>query len=772
MAADLQALTQTDLLRLVNGTPLGTVLTRSRLRRQLDAAAQRVAGAKPKTLHLLRYVRWLVLEHERPKPAGGDYVEKRKRQAAAGRAATKAAQDICPIPDVEDWARREAALADLRLFCETYHPRAFHWPWSPDHLRAIAILQDVILHGGLFAFAMYRGAGKTTLARTAAEWALLGDRIPYVSCVTASEPHTRRLVMAPMKMTILENALLAADFPEALYPLRCLENSSKRQLQQHADGRLTHVRWERDMVVFPTIWPEQLPASFAERGLDRGAARGAVFSATSLEAGNIRGQQYTRPDGDIIRPGLVLLDDPQTRESARSETQTRYRLELINGDVLGMAGPGIDIAGVVLCTKIYQDDLTDRLMDVEKSPDWQSQCTRLVEAFPKQTKLWDEYAERRRQSIQAGRRGQEATAYYRKHRAAMDAGAKVAWEHFYDHRPGKELSALQHAMNLKLRNEEAFFAEYQNEPMQEQLADDVLTPENVAAKINGRPRGQIPLDATAVTAFVDVHDRVLFWAVAAWEANFTGYLIDYGTWPDQGRGWFTTHNARNTLRRAHPGAGTDGAIMAGLEAAVSQLLHREWKVAGGHGVRRIQRLLVDMGYKPKVVAAVKHKAGGSAMELSRGQGIGARNKPMAAYRRKPGEKHGHHWYTPTVKGTQEFPHIAVDVNYWKSFVHRAIGTPDGEPGCLTLFGKSPKDHELIAQHVAAAETWVETYGQGRTVHEWKLRPSKPDNHWLDCLTGCAVAGAMAGCRTPGMDAQQQRRRKRYSQADLTGGPRK
>lgn len=762
---NLEQLSQTELLQVVNGTPLGTVLTRSRLRRHLDAAAQRVAGSKPRTVHLLKYVRWLVLEYERPKPEAVDYPEAKRRQAARQQAATKAAQDIAPIPEVADWTRRLKCLRSLRLFCETYFPKAFNWPWSKDHLRAIAILQDIIRHGGLFAFAMYRGAGKTTLARTAGLWALLGDHVDFVCCIAASELHGRRLLMAPTKMAILEAAELAADFPEAMHALCCLENSSKRQLQQHAGGRLTHVRWDKDMIVFPTIWPEALPASFAERGRDRGAARGAIFAATSLDAANLRGQQFTRPDGTVVRPGLVLLDDPQTRESAKSELQTRYRLELINGDVLGMAGPGKAIAGVVLCTKIYQADLTDRLLDAEKSPDFQGQCTKLVVAFPKNTKLWDAYAERRRQSIQAGRQGREATTFYRAHRRAMDAGAKVAWRHFFDERT--EISALQHAMNLKARNAEAFFAEYQNDPLREQLDEGVLTAQMVVDKINGRPRGQVPLPCTRVTAFVDVHESLLYWAVVGWEENFTGYVIDYGTFPAQARGWFAMRTARRTLGRAYPGMGKNGALHAGLERTVGELLQREWPRTGG-AVLRIDRLLVDMGWEPGrgVIAAVKHKVGGATMEMSRGVGIGARNKPMAAYQRKPGEKHGHHWYTPTVRGTRQFPHVATDVNYWKSFVHRALATPAGEPGSLSLYGKSPKAHELLADHVAGSEIRVETYGQGRTVHEWKALPSKPDNHWFDCLVGCAAAASMTGCQTPGMDVQQGARRKRYTQDDL------
>jgi hypothetical protein len=163
---------------------------------------------------------------------------------------------------------------------------------------------------------------------------------------------------------------------------------------------------------------------------------------------------------------------------------------------------------------------------------------------------------------------------------------------------------------------------------------------------------------------------------------------------------------------------------------------------------RIDRLLVDMGYKPGIVASVKHKSGGSAMMLYKGLGIKAGSKPMSSYARRPGETIGHHWYTPNVNRTAEFPHVASDVNYWKTFTHSALATSAGDPGSLTIFGQA-KDHELFAQHIAASETWTTTQGHGRTVHEWTLMPGKPDNHWLDCLTGCAVAASMVGINLPG-----------------------
>ena len=70
--------------------------------------------------------------------------------------------------------------------------------------------------------------------------------------------------------------------------------------------------------------------------------------------------------------------------------------------------------------------------------------------------------------------------------------------------------------------------------------------------------------------------------------------------------------------------------------------------------------------------------------------------------------------------------------------------PAGERGAITIYGKDPRAHELFAEHVGGSETWTATYGQGRSVREWRLRASRPDNHWLDCLVGCAAAAYNRG----------------------------
>ena len=89
--------------------------------------------------------------------------------------------------------------------------------------------------------------------------------------------------------------------------------------------------------------------------------------------------------------------------------------------------------------------------------------------------------------------------------------------------------------------------------------------------------------------------RLLFYVVTAWEDDFTGYVVDYGTWPDQQRQYFTLRDSRRTLERVSPQAGVEGAIYAGLESLTSEYLCRSWKREDGAEIK-IDRCLIDANW--------------------------------------------------------------------------------------------------------------------------------------------------------------------------------
>ena len=71
-----------------------------------------------------------------------------------------------------------------------------------------------------------------------------------------------------------------------------------------------------------------------------------------------------------------------------------------------------------------------------------------------------------------------------------------------------------------------------------------------------------------------------------------------------------------------------------------------------------------------------------------------------------------------------------------------------------------------------AEYRVRTEGRGRTVNEWKLPAHKPDNHWFDCVVGCAAAASMRGVERIGVQVavagERKKRRLSELQRERTG----
>lgn len=683
-------------------------------------------------------------------PDAERYADHLRASSQRNREIYAAGRDIAPLPDVVDQPRRDACERDFRLFCETYLKSVFYWPWSDDHLKAIAKIEAATLEGGLFAYAMPRGSGKTAMCEAACVWATLYGHRRFVVIIGA-EAESANERLESIKTELDSNEELFEDFPGACYPIRRLEGSAHRCPGQTLDGKHTHISISQKELMLPTV--------------DGSASSGAIVRATGL-TGRLRGMVHKRQDGQMVRPDLVVIDDPQSDESAASISQNETRERLIAGAVLGMAGPGKKIAAVMPCTVIRPDDMVDRVLDREKHPEWQGERVKMVYDFPKNTKLWDQYAEMRRTELQNDGDGSKATEFYKENRKAMDEGSRVAWEARFDE---DELSAIQNAMNLKIRDERAFFAEYQNEPMRsEDATSPMISMEEIVQKINRIPRGNVPVNGEHLTAFIDVQQNMLFYTVCGWAGDFTGWVVDYGTWPEQKVSYFVARDAHQTLGRKYPKAGMEGAIYAGLKDLCDSIIGREWKRDDGPTMR-ISKCFIDANWGAStnlVYDFCRQSVHAALLMPSHGRYYGASSVPISEYRRKQGEKIGHYWTMPSAKGKRLIRYIMYDTNYWKTFITQRLAAPMGDPGCLSLFGKSQASHKLFAEHLTA-EYSVRTEGRGRVVDEWKQRKDRPDNHWFDCLVGCAVAASMFGISTAGMKVTREKpARKRLRLSDM------
>jgi len=656
--------------------------------------------------------------------------------------ARAAAADVGEIPEVVDPERRESCAEDLLLFCETYRPEAFSLEWSDDHRRIIKRIESTVIDGGLFALAMPRGSGKTTLAITAAIWALVYGYRRWVCLVGATAPKARQLLKS-IRTELRFNPGLLADFPEVSIPVAKLEGKAARANGQTHNGKPTNILWTTEQIRLPAI--------------EGSAASGGTVTVAGI-TGDIRGQVETLDSGEVIRPDYVLLDDPQTRESAKSGTQTDDRIATLNGDILGLAGPGVKIAGVMPCTVICRGDMADQMLDRETASEWHGERTQMLYGFPtgKTLDLWNRYQEIRETSFRNNGDGAEATEYYTANREPMDLDLVAAWPENFK---SDEVSAIQSAMNLFFRDEGAFFSEYQNAPIEQQGDEALITEEAMKTRISHVGRYIASSDADLVTAFIDVQQELLYYVVCAWRRDFAGTVIDYGAWPDQGTNDFQSNRAKRTISGEYPGLAFEEKLRRALGELVEGLCSRTWNREDGAELS-ISRLLIDANWGKSTDPIYQFVRGSKFRTVlfpSHGKYVGASTEPLNAryIKAAKGKRIGTHWRIDK-SNASPVRYVLFDSNYWKSFLHSRLSSELGSPGSLSLWQDAPRNHANFAKHIRA-EYPVRTAGRGRQVDEWKIRPKRPDNHWLDCAAGCCVAASIEGAALPGQKPAKQSR---------------
>jgi hypothetical protein len=663
------------------------------------------------------------------------YASRKKAATEFDRRASIAGREIGDIPPPADPARRAAAEASFRVFCELYLPATFSLAWSDDHLEVIAAIEAAVRDGELFAFAMSRGSGKTSLVEAAALWALLHGYREFVAIIGSDEGHAMTMLES-IKVECETNGLLQADYPEALFPVAALERIHQRAKGQIHQGKPTHIVWKQKEIQFPTIAGSK--------------AAGGIIRVAGI-TGRIRGMSAKRAaDGRKVRPTLVLIDDPQTDEVARSPSQVAAREGVLKGAILGLAGPGVQIAGLATVTVIAPDDLADRLLDRQRHPAWHGRRMKLVYAWPTNTSLWERYTELRREGQRSGAGVKAADEFYLANREAMDAGGIVAWP---ARKHSEEVSAMQHAMNLKIdRGEAAFAAEFQNEPVVESKAAEHLSPKEIATHAINVPRWTVPRGMDTVTAFVDVQERALYWAVVAWGHQLRGHLVAYGTYPDQGRAYFTLRDVQRTLADAAGGAAIEPAIQAGLEAVAGMILDREFERETDDAVLRVGQLFIDANWAASqgvVRDFARRSSWGPRVLPTHGRFVGASGSNISDKSPDRGERVGANWRTSTI---QRQRHVLFDTNAWKTFIAARLRLPPADPLAFTLHAG---DHDMLAEQLAS-EHPIRVEARGRVVDEWRLIPGR-DNHFLDCVVGSAVAASFMGVSAVGAQAAAPQR---------------
>lgn len=655
--------------------------------------------------------------------------------------------EIGPLPAVVHPRRKALCRGDLLLFLQSYFPESTGLsPFSPAHVEFIDDLQHALLHGGRVARAVFRGFSKTTIGELSCLWALLYGHKKFVPLVGGDQAAARNNLRS-IKAELATNELLLADFPEVCHPVQALEGKVQRCASQTLNGSLTRMSWTSEHVVLPDV-----PGS---------PAAGGCLMTLGITAFR-RGLVHKGADGTQHRPDFVFVDDPQTDRSAKSESQIAEREHVLSAAILKSAGHAKPMAAFVAGTIIYPGDMMDRLTDPDVSPSWRAKRVPMVGRFADAHEtLWlEEYAAIRRnfdRDIPGDQQRAEkaATDFYAANRAAMDAGAKITWASCYNRTT--ELSAVQHAYNLLIDDgEETFAAECQNDPVREKGDLERPTHGELARKQNGCRQGLVPHGVEWLTAFVDVQGAALYWCVVGWESSFSGHIVDYGVWPRQKRRTFRLASMKQTLKKVCGSQDLTAAIYNGLVGLFRDELAPEWKREDGATMRlTVAAIDANWGDSGEAVRGFCRDAQVAFPVMPAiGRGITAAQRPMAEWPKQNGQRKGDGWVITKPKG-RVVRTLLTDTNTWKTRVTRGLALPQMAAGSIDLFRADTASHRELCEQLLA-ETPKQTHGSGRTLFEW-VNPPGADNHFFDCLVGCAALASVAGVARPGTVVRPSRK---------------
>jgi hypothetical protein len=416
-------------------------------------------------------------------------------------------------------------LLDPFEFLRQYFGGIFYQPFTDTRKEMVNAIEHAAMYGGDQAIAAPRGDGKTRTALFLALKLQLSGAVKFPVIVSKSATRAAR-ELRNLKDAILTSEKLIKDFPEVFEPIVELNGWASRSRQQTAFGQPTRLQWGGSDIVLPTI-KTQLLRSNSWTSKVESSARGQIFSSLGIES--VRGHSI-----DNQRPDLIILDDIDDRESARSALQTETNENTIEQDIGGLGGPDRTVARVMLCTKINDTCIAAIFTDRKKKPSWRGRVYKLLDKNPDRMDLWAEYIELRQGRGDDDPDARKAHEFYLENREAMDEGSLVTNPYRFDAKPLEDgepgqVSALQACFDLIAdRGWEHFATEYQNDPPEsEKLVTSGLTKELIMSRLSGLDRCQLPPNSKII-AGIDIGKMNCHWVAGAFRRGGAGSILTYG----------------------------------------------------------------------------------------------------------------------------------------------------------------------------------------------------------------------------------------------------
>lgn len=659
-----------------------------------------------------------------------DASRKRKKRSESAR---------IDIPQCVNPRRREQCLEDPERFLRTYMPKKFRQSFGAIHTRMIDAIHDRATTGGKKAVAAPRSRGKSTVVKGMNIYLTARELVRFIVPICATTKLAGRLYK-DYRDEWGNNDLLFEDFPEICAPVRHLDGAPQRASRQHIDGKLTLINWSAtDFLRLPRV-PGDANDYLKSLGFEWSPFGGVKMTFAGLDAA-FRGMNI-----DDDRPDYLIIDDPETRESAKSFPQIDDRCEIIEKDIEGLEGQDKPMAMVMVTTLQNTYCVSAQYTDPERKPAWEGERYGWVQQWPIHCAfrypegecpdgiddLWGDYIAKRQAAQQEGdRHGMAAVELYLSNREAMDLGAEMIADNFKSVTlpDGREAvhSALQEAFNkIADTNISAFRAEYQNDPEEEEQAEvSALTPGRVSGQLSGLQRCEIPEDPAFSFVGIDIGKYKSHWVKLRITREAVAWITDYGIVETHGLSKYSTEQA------------IDLAIIDSLiEFSDTETFNNDQPVM----------TMVDSGDFTESIYAFCREVDGPFFPTKGWSSDRFRNKKESDDVKPFLEAYAHRIHDS--KGNLLWLYN-VNTEWWKKwgqerFLVDAFMDHTRIPGSVALFEPPHGDrkfHSQFGRHmVSESEQLIPVDGK-LNKRVWVVH-DKSNNHWLDAY---ALACAAAGC---------------------------
>ncbi len=304
----------------------------------------------------------------------------------------------------------------LEKFAKTYFPDIYSSEFSPLHKEFFESIEDIIFNKkrrkNFYVRAAPRGHGKSQVLSHLLPIFCICFKYKQNILIISDTLDQAKSFISAIKVELEENELLRADFGDLV----------------------SEEKWSQDKIV----------TSNKVQVFGRGAGQ------------KLRGAKAF----GSVRPDLIIVDDLENDEAVLTEQQRKKLFDWFMKALIPTGSPTTDY--IYIGTVLHYEALLQKLLTEPTFSMWNRKRYQAVQKFS-DSPLWDEW-----ETIMLDENnpnaGEDAYAFYQKHRAEMLAGVECLW-------PDSSPDYYENMMELRVSDPGSFASEYQNEPVDPSQAE-------------------------------------------------------------------------------------------------------------------------------------------------------------------------------------------------------------------------------------------------------------------------------------------------------------